>query len=224
MSPNDTPELEIWKPVPGYEGLYEASTLGNVRGLKHKKNLKPSASRKRLGVNLCKGTTVRYRRVHLIIAETFLGKAPIGCEVNHKNLNPADNRIENLEYITPEENITHYVNTKIAGNGLTRSDLYAIIDKVVSEHGSVSVSEMCALTGISNSTMRPILRAKNRTDRINGRVPIEIDNPCVKIKSHMIPEILRLIKEGGISQTVIAKMYGVNEAQITRIKNGKRKV
>lgn len=45
--------------------------------------------------------------VHVLVAEAFIGPKPEGMQVNHRNGNKADNRAENLEYLTPSENTRH---------------------------------------------------------------------------------------------------------------------
>ena len=45
--------------------------------------------------------------MHRLVADAFLGPCPIGHEVNHKNLDKADNRTANLEYVTRSENLLH---------------------------------------------------------------------------------------------------------------------
>lgn len=47
--------------------------------------------------------------VHVLVAEAFFGPPPEGHEVNHKNGDKADNRLENLEYVTKQENYWHSV-------------------------------------------------------------------------------------------------------------------
>jgi hypothetical protein len=44
---------------------------------------------------------------HQLVLEAFVGPRPPGQEVNHKDGNPSNNRLENLEYVTKSENITH---------------------------------------------------------------------------------------------------------------------
>ncbi|MBE9490945.1 MAG: HNH endonuclease [Bacteroidetes bacterium] len=110
---------EIWKDVPGYEGFYQASSLGRIKGLDrlkwnrfkyyiHKgRILKPSLSKNGyLRVQLCLNNKIKYKNIHQIIAITFLNHIPNGRidVVNHINFNKQDNRVENLEITTTREN------------------------------------------------------------------------------------------------------------------------
>lgn len=117
--PNDPmgSEREVWKSIPGYEGIYEVSDLGRVRSLdrivEHLGGERRVEGRIRkltansdgyLGVNLCKDGSTRRKRVHRIVLEAFVGPPEDGQECCHNNGDPADNRLENLRWGTAVEN------------------------------------------------------------------------------------------------------------------------
>lgn len=112
--------MEKWKAIPGFEGLYEVSACGEVRrigkgcGAKIGRILK--AQYLPAGYLICglwKGNRGVMRLVHRLVALAFLGPCPAGQEVNHKNYDKADNRVENLEYLTRSENLCHRVSAGI---------------------------------------------------------------------------------------------------------------
>jgi hypothetical protein len=103
---------EVWKDVIEYEGHYQVSSLGNIKSIKFSKEkiLKPCFdSDGYTQVGLCKNGIPKTRKVHQLVAESFLNHIPCGIElvVNHKNFIKHDNRLENLEVITNAENARH---------------------------------------------------------------------------------------------------------------------
>lgn len=106
---------EVWKDIPGYEGRYQASTEGRIRSLDRYvkrgtngywvKGKVLSGSLDSGGYkNVSLGYKTTKRRVHELIALTFLGPRPDGYDVCHKNGNRSDNKIENLRYDSKAEN------------------------------------------------------------------------------------------------------------------------
>jgi HNH endonuclease len=63
--------------------------------------------------------------VHVLVARKFIGKCPVGKEVNHKDLNKANPNIDNLEYLTSKNNIRHAVRRNMYGK-ITFNDAQAI--------------------------------------------------------------------------------------------------
>lgn len=112
-------ETEIWKPVVGYEGLYEVSDLGRIKRLKRvsmigkvlkEKLLKPSDTNGYLYVSLSSQSGVRKTLLtHRLVAATFIGKIPEGHDVCHSNGIRSDNRVLNLRYGTRSENMKEAV-------------------------------------------------------------------------------------------------------------------
>lgn len=125
MHATHTPER--WLPIPGYEGYYEVSDAGRVRGINRKilcrngvvKNLrgrKIHGWHDELGyhcVMLRAPGKDRQWKVHQLVALAFIGPRPEGMDTCHTNDDRSDNRAANLRYDTHSENAKDHVR---AGN------------------------------------------------------------------------------------------------------------
>lgn len=112
-------EIEIWKDVPGYEGLYQCSNFGRVKSFIYKKEriLKSAKNNKGyLNVILTKNKTHKQFKCHRLVLMSFIGVDIYKKEVNHINNIKHDNRLENLEWVTPKENVIHSFRTKLRNN------------------------------------------------------------------------------------------------------------
>lgn len=120
---------EIWCDIPGYEGIYEASTHGRIRTKEGKATwssrfncprvweqriLKPKICTNKYGrqdarVELYKNNSHKTHLVSRLVAYTFLSEAHDGLTVNHIDGNPLNNHVENLELVPLADNIRHGV-------------------------------------------------------------------------------------------------------------------
>lgn len=94
---------EIWKDIPGYEGRYKVSSLGNVKSLLSKKLMTPSGQPYKT-VTLSSYGVRTTKRVHRLVAEAFVENPNGFTVVNHKDENKANNSASNLEWCTHKQN------------------------------------------------------------------------------------------------------------------------
>ena len=105
--------FEEWRPVPGYEGLYEASNTGKVASLNYngtgaRQELKPIKTHHGyLNVRLYRNGKWEVIRLHRVIAETFIPNEENLPEINHIDENPANNAVDNLEWCTHRYNCNY---------------------------------------------------------------------------------------------------------------------
>jgi hypothetical protein len=103
---------EIWKDVVEYEGFYQVSNLGQVKGLERKSNkvgnttrtikekiLTPVISKEGYAyVSLCIKGIIKRKRIHRLVAQAFIPNPNNYPEVNHKDENRLNNDVSNLEW------------------------------------------------------------------------------------------------------------------------------
>jgi hypothetical protein len=168
--------IERWKQIPGWEGVYSASTFGCYRREKPARHAKvghvsKGYLSKRGGYNttLSDGSRQVKYGVDQLILKTFVGTCPRGYECNHRDGNKANNHLENLEYVTRKENREQAAKMKkknqkqkvrlhrlmqvvSMGPGLRR-----LLDDLCERNGELSRSEMIRLCVIHEAERAGIL-------------------------------------------------------------------
>lgn len=123
--------FEVWQDIPGYEGKYQASTYGRVRSLdRYVVRGKQTALFKGKIIKPCFDTQGynhieilgKTQKIHRLAALTFLPRLnEEHVQINHKDENKSNNRIENLEWCTAKYNVNYGTRGKRAGNAQKNS-------------------------------------------------------------------------------------------------------
>ena len=165
---------EIWKDIPGYEGKYQVSSMGNVKSLSrtiHSSNqygefefqikervLRPGQHSREGHLSVVLNDPRKSCLVHQLVMLAFAGARPPGMVVCHNNGNPADNRLENLRYDTQAENALDVLHSGRAWRKLTEDDVQAI------RFGAwcgISATELGFMFGVAHQTISKVLTGRS---------------------------------------------------------------
>ena len=109
---------EIWKDIPGFENKYQVSNIGNVRSLSYLGHPGKIHIIKQQHTydGYCRVPLMRDGKkhcvtTHILVAKTFIPNPYNKQQVNHKDGNKNNNCVDNLEWVTPKENIEHSIKT-----------------------------------------------------------------------------------------------------------------
>ena len=111
---------EIWKDIPNYEGIYQASNLGRVKSLKRSYRVKEKILKPQMDscgyyqIGLYKNSIRKKYFIHRLVWIAFNGQIPEGYEINHLDERPVNNALSNLSLVTHKENCNF-------GTGIERS-------------------------------------------------------------------------------------------------------
>jgi hypothetical protein len=175
-------EQEKWKPVKGFEGLYEVSNLGRVRSLERitvgingreykskGKELKIFSNKGYCYVNLFRNGKINSLKVHRLVAEAFIPNPLNKPQVDHIDTNKNNNSTDNLRWATHAENMNNELtHTQLVAR--MRDGLTAKMIRAKKDNGSIkgvyqynlngeyiqyfeSISEAAEATGVNRSTL-----------------------------------------------------------------------
>lgn len=156
---------EIWKDIKGYEGLYQISNLGNVKSMYNYRGigniLKPRLKKGYYQIGLRKNNVRKWYAVHRLVAKTFIPNPDNLPQVNHKDENKLNNKVDNLEWCT-----VHYNNCygsrlkKVAINNKLRKPIiqYDLNGNFIREY--ISISEASRQNNISTGNIQSCCKGK----------------------------------------------------------------
>ena len=151
--------VEIWKDVPGFEGYYEVSDLGNVRRLGKSKLLKKTVNKDGYH-QYCFSVMGKHFNVcgHQLVALAFIGPRPQGMIPLHKDGNSTNNTPGNLRYGTNKENTADAVKhgTLPMGQSHGMSKLTEQQVSAIRASSGITQNELAALYRVSNGLISQI--------------------------------------------------------------------
>ena len=178
--------MEQWRDIPGYEGIYQASTLGNIRTCEGKttsnkryavrrwkqRTLNTKFSKRRCGgmdarVTLWKDGDSKDWLVARLVGITWCAGYEPSMTVNHINGNPLDNRADNLEWISLADNIRHAYATSL-NSCAEKTKLISV--NSAEEFEFFSKAEASRFLGRNHGYINNCLRSGRRARSITGDV------------------------------------------------------
>lgn len=167
-------EKEIWKDVPGYEGLYQASSFGRIRSVDRFITMKNGTVRftkgkmlkqrcdenGRLCVSLSKNGKAKSVRGYVVTMLTFVGERPKGYDICHLDDNVKNNKLSNLRYDTKKQNSTDvYRNGNLNPRGkLTIQDVIDIRNYY--KNGTYKQIELAKIYNVDKNSICNIIRRR----------------------------------------------------------------
>ena len=153
---NSVKQPEEWKPIPGYDGMYEVSNWGRVKSYKHNsdgKILSPGKDGRGYHIiALCKDGKRKMCKIHRLVATAFISNPSNLPEVNHKDENRRNNYLGNLEWCDHSYNNSYGTKNQRAAEKLSIPVVQ--LDKegnLVAEYKSTR--EAARRTGIAQSNI-----------------------------------------------------------------------
>ena len=205
---NHSPLQEVWKDIPKYKGYYQVSSLGNVRSLiqwnghRYIKRNKPyilSQSNTTTGykkVELVKDGVIKSKKVHRLVAKAFIPRIKGKNIINHKDGNPKNNHVDNLEWCTQSENMQHAYDVGLMKRKICENKEKLIIKDYLSK---IRLEEIADKYGIEKNSIYRVLKKNNIKTQGN-----EIRHNKYNINK---PTLIKMF-EANMRNIDIAKHYG----------------
>ena len=178
---------EEWRPIKGYEGLYEVSNLGRVKSLNYNHTKKEGMLKLfkdkdgYLIVNLSKDKITCRFKVHRLVGETFIPNPENKPCIDHINTIKNDNRVENLRWATYEENRNNELTKKHINENLPKGENHFLYGKEHTEETKSKMSESHKGKKFSEEHKKKLSDANKGKHKSKKIVQLSLDNKLIKI-------------------------------------------
>jgi hypothetical protein len=143
---------KLWNPIPKFELYYSVNKSGDVYSHRYKRILHPIKQKHGyLRVRLYNSKEYKWYLVHRLIALTFIPNPENKKTVNHKDGNPSNNHISNLEWMTQRQQMLHAYKTGLRKKSLGSNHP----NSKFNEKDIVKIKEMC-FNGVSQRKVAAI--------------------------------------------------------------------
>ena len=172
---------ELWKPLLEYKGI-EVSSIGRIRkaaNKSRKERILTEFPKDREGYCRCSvqklDGTWTSQPVHRLVAKAFIENPDNKSAVNHIDGNRSNNRVENLEWVTPRENVLHsfkFGNRKKCKQVPTKTILTDFqISQIDNLRNLYTVGQIAKLFNIEYQSLKNIIHKKKQCERLDNQQP-----------------------------------------------------
>ena len=172
---------ELWKPLLEYKGI-EVSSIGRIRkaaNKRRKERILTEFPKDRDGYCRCSvqklDGTWTSQPVHRLVAKAFIPNTENKQAVNHIDGNRQNNRVENLEWVTPKENVIHYFRfgpRKVCKQVLRKTILTDFqISQIDKLREFYTVNQIAKLFNIEYQSLKNIIHKKKQCERLDNQQP-----------------------------------------------------
>lgn len=154
------------KRINGYPD-YAVTKIGEIMSIRYNRFLKPGQNKKGyLTVNLCNTNGAKTHTIHKLVLETFVGLRPPRMQCRHLDNNPANNKLDNLCWGTPQENqadrIKHGTSNRGEQQGRVKLRTIEVFEiRKYYESGEYTQRELAEKFGVHQSNISCIVRKKS---------------------------------------------------------------
>lgn len=172
---------ELWKPLQEYKGI-EVSSIGRIRkaaNKSRKERILTEFPKDRDGYCRCSvqrlDGTWTSQPVHRLVAKAFIPNIENKQAVNHIDGNRTNNRVENLEWVTPRENVIHsfrFGSRKICKQIPRKTTLTDFqVSQIDNLRKLYTVNQIAKLFNIDYQTLKNIIHKKKQYERLDNQQP-----------------------------------------------------